>query len=88
MKFIHRYFDKAPVRDYDGGRTSQDFIDFLLDPDNPKAGSSGGQEAPKDPEEEWKGLAGAEHVKHLGEKDFQGFLDGKRHALVMFYAPW
>ena len=84
FKFF-KYFDKEPVRAYDGGRSAPDFTAFLEDPDNPM---SGHPPPPPPPEEAWAGNEGAEHIKHLTDGTFDAELAGTEHALVAFYAPW
>ena len=79
-----KYFNKEQ-KDYNGGRTKKDFIQFLEDPENPLSG----QELPKpNPETEWRDFEGAEHVKHLTSDDFHSQIAENEHVLVMFYAPW
>ena len=84
MKYF-RYFNKEPVREYDGGRTKDDFVSFMNDPDDPRAGKP---PPPPSPQEQWAGLEGAEQVLHLEDATFDSVLGGKDHALVAFYAPW
>ena len=77
------YFNYYKERkDYDGGRTKQDFISFMKDPQNPQKPS------PPPAEDHWAGKEGNEHVRHLKTKDFDNILSTKEHGLVMFYAPW
>jgi len=79
-----KYFNKEQ-KDYNGGRTKNDFIQFLEDPENPLSG----RELPKpNPETEWRGFEGAENVKHLTTEDFHSEIKTNEHVLVMFYAPW
>ena len=77
------YFNYYKERkDYDGGRTKQDFISFMKDPQNPQ------KPAPPPAEDHWAGKEGNEHVRHLKTNDFDNILSTKEHGLVMFYAPW
>uniref|UniRef100_A0A672IME7 Thioredoxin domain-containing protein n=1 Tax=Salarias fasciatus TaxID=181472 RepID=A0A672IME7_SALFA len=43
-------------------------------------------QAPPPPERSWEDRPSS--VSHLGSEDFREALKKKRHALVMFYAPW
>uniref|UniRef100_A0A9R1SP80 Protein disulfide-isomerase A5 n=2 Tax=Cyprinus carpio TaxID=7962 RepID=A0A9R1SP80_CYPCA len=43
-------------------------------------------QAPPPPEKSWDEMQSS--VSHLGAEDFREFLKKKKHALVMFYAPW
>uniref|UniRef100_A0A673JZD7 Protein disulfide-isomerase A5-like n=1 Tax=Sinocyclocheilus rhinocerous TaxID=307959 RepID=A0A673JZD7_9TELE len=43
-------------------------------------------QAPPPPEKSWDEMPSS--VSHLGAEDFREFLKKKKHALVMFYAPW
>uniref|UniRef100_A0A9J8D4Z5 Protein disulfide-isomerase A5 n=2 Tax=Cyprinus carpio TaxID=7962 RepID=A0A9J8D4Z5_CYPCA len=43
-------------------------------------------QAPPPPEKSWDEMPS--NVSHLGAEDFREFLKKKKHALVMFYAPW
>jgi hypothetical protein len=62
---------------YTGGRTKDDFIQFMEDPQNP----------PKPPadEEQWSDEPSA--VEHLTDGNFDDFLSKHDSVLVMFYAP-
>ena len=51
FKYFH-YFNKEQ-KPYDGGRTAQDFIDFMVDPLSPFSGQPPPQPTP---EEQWAGL--------------------------------
>lgn len=82
-----QYYDKQPVKDYDGGRSSSDFIRFLEDPDSPLSSGQKASAAPS-PEEQWAGFEGAQFVQHLTNDDFDKRLSSIQHSLVMFYAPW
>ena len=78
-----QYFNKDK-KDYNGGRSKNDFVAFMKDPDNPE-----NQELPKPtPEAEWKDHEGAEHVKHLTTENFSREVKKHDHILVIFYAPW
>uniref|UniRef100_A0A3Q2QRV3 Protein disulfide isomerase family A, member 5 n=1 Tax=Fundulus heteroclitus TaxID=8078 RepID=A0A3Q2QRV3_FUNHE len=43
-------------------------------------------QAPPPPEQSWEDKPSS--VSHLGSEDFRDALKKKKHALVMFYAPW
>lgn len=78
------YYNKEQ-KDYDGGRTSKDFVRFMSDPQSPTAGQA---PPPPSPEEEWAGLDGSLYLKHLRSSEFEEYLRFKDTVLVMFYAPW
>lgn len=56
-------------------RAEEKIYAFMKDPSQPPP-----------PEPEWKDEASA--VVHLEDSNFNSFLKTKKHALVMFYAPW
>uniref|UniRef100_A0A4W3JF62 Protein disulfide-isomerase A5 n=1 Tax=Callorhinchus milii TaxID=7868 RepID=A0A4W3JF62_CALMI len=56
-------------------RTKDKIIEWLHNP-----------QAPPPPEQSWEEQQSS--VNHLGVEDFKEFLKKKKHALVMFYAPW
>ncbi|XP_013881156.1 protein disulfide-isomerase A5 [Austrofundulus limnaeus] len=56
-------------------RTKDKIIEFLHNP-----------QAPPPPEQSWEEKPSS--VSHLGSEDFREALKKKKHALVMFYAPW
>ncbi|XP_028663912.1 protein disulfide-isomerase A5 isoform X2 [Erpetoichthys calabaricus] len=56
-------------------RTKDKIIEWLHNP-----------QAPPPPEQTWEEKPS--HVSHLAAEDFKDFLKKKKHALVMFYAPW
>ncbi|XP_065349668.1 protein disulfide-isomerase A5 [Cloeon dipterum] len=68
--------------DYAGGRTADDFISFMNNPQ-----SAPPPPPPPSPHSEWGHLPGAEHLLHLTESNFTS-IDSKDNVLVMFYAPW
>ena len=80
-----KYYDKEPVKAYEGGRTSTELIQFLEDPDNPMSGHP--PPAPS-AEEQWAIHEGAQFVQHLTDSNFDDKLATFQHAIVMFYAPW
>lgn len=67
------------TKDYQGGRTSSDFIKFLSDPDAP-------EEVPA--AQPFGTYPGSEHVLILSDSDFDVKIKAYKRALVMFYAPW
>ena len=83
FKYFH-YLNKE-AKPYDGGRTQQDFIDFMKDPLSPFAGK---QPPPPSPEEQWANLDGGIFLKHLTGSEFDHYMRYKETVLVMFYAPW
>uniref|UniRef100_A0A3Q2GQW5 Protein disulfide isomerase family A, member 5 n=1 Tax=Cyprinodon variegatus TaxID=28743 RepID=A0A3Q2GQW5_CYPVA len=56
-------------------RTKDKIIEFMHNP-----------QAPPPPEQSWEDKPSS--VNHLGSEDFREALKKKKHALVMFYAPW
>uniref|UniRef100_A0A665WJ13 Thioredoxin domain-containing protein n=1 Tax=Echeneis naucrates TaxID=173247 RepID=A0A665WJ13_ECHNA len=56
-------------------RSKDKIIEFLHNP-----------QAPPPPEQSWEDKPSS--VSHLGSEDFREALKKKKHALVMFYAPW
>uniref|UniRef100_A0A674DYV1 Protein disulfide isomerase family A, member 5 n=1 Tax=Salmo trutta TaxID=8032 RepID=A0A674DYV1_SALTR len=56
-------------------RSKDKIIEFLQNP-----------QAPPPPEQSWEDKPSS--VSHLGMEDFREALKKKKHALVMFYAPW
>uniref|UniRef100_A0A6Q2ZC79 Thioredoxin domain-containing protein n=1 Tax=Esox lucius TaxID=8010 RepID=A0A6Q2ZC79_ESOLU len=56
-------------------RSKEKIIEFLQNP-----------QAPPPPEQSWEERPSS--VSHLGMEDFREALKKKKHALVMFYAPW
>ncbi|XP_027020414.1 protein disulfide-isomerase A5 [Tachysurus fulvidraco] len=56
-------------------RTKDKIIEWLQNP-----------QAPPPPEQSWEEKPSS--VSHLGAEDFREALKKKKHALVMFYAPW
>ncbi|XP_023325871.1 protein disulfide-isomerase A5 isoform X1 [Eurytemora carolleeae] len=78
------YFNKEQ-KDYDGGRTEKDFVNYMKDPQSPTAGQA---PAPPSPEEDWSKVPGNIYLKHLKGAEFEEFLRFKDTVLIMFYAPW
>merc|ERR1740129_351405 len=76
FKYFH-YLNKE-VKPYDGGRTQQDFIDFMKDPLSPFAGK---QPPPPSPEEQWANLDGGIFIKHLTEAEFDHYMRYKETVL-------
>ena len=62
---------------YTGGRTKDDFIKFMENP----------QEPPQPPpeEEQWSDEPSA--IEHLTDSNFEDFISKHDSVLVMFYAP-
>uniref|UniRef100_A0A3B3XWP0 Thioredoxin domain-containing protein n=1 Tax=Poecilia mexicana TaxID=48701 RepID=A0A3B3XWP0_9TELE len=56
-------------------RSKDKIIEFMHNP-----------QAPPPPEQSWEDRPSS--VSHLGSEDFREALKKKKHALVMFYAPW
>uniref|UniRef100_A0A3B4UFR4 Protein disulfide isomerase family A, member 5 n=1 Tax=Seriola dumerili TaxID=41447 RepID=A0A3B4UFR4_SERDU len=56
-------------------RSKDKIIEFMHNP-----------QAPPPPEQSWEDKPSS--VSHLGSEDFREALKKKKHALVMFYAPW
>ncbi|XP_028394335.1 probable protein disulfide-isomerase A4 isoform X1 [Dendronephthya gigantea] len=63
---------------YTGGRTKDDFIKFMENPQEPVK--------PEPEEEQWSDEPSA--VEHLTDGDFEDFVSKHNSVLVMFYAPW
>ncbi|XP_078661185.1 uncharacterized protein LOC144905411 isoform X1 [Branchiostoma floridae x Branchiostoma belcheri] len=59
-------------------RTADKIVDFMKDPQEPPP--------PPPPEQPWQEVES--EVVHLGDEDFKSQLKRRKHALVMFYAPW
>ncbi|XP_066299647.1 uncharacterized protein [Branchiostoma lanceolatum] len=59
-------------------RTADKIVDFMKDPKEPPP--------PPPPEQPWQDVES--EVVHLGDEDFKSQLKRRKHALVMFYAPW
>lgn len=71
-----KYFQDGEMKfDYGFGRTTQDLIDFMTEPQEPPP-----------PEKEWAETESEVH--HLTDENFKSFLKKKKHVLVMFYTPW
>jgi hypothetical protein len=72
-------FGKAN-RKYEGGREFKDFVSFMNNPNDPRAGKP-------DPREDWLDVPDSEHVHLLEDSNFDEFIKDKEQVLVMFYAP-
>uniref|UniRef100_A0A8C7MU06 Protein disulfide isomerase family A, member 5 n=1 Tax=Oncorhynchus kisutch TaxID=8019 RepID=A0A8C7MU06_ONCKI len=71
-----KYFEKGEERfTLPHLRSKDKIIEFLQNP-----------QAPPPPEQSWEDKPSS--VSHLGMEDFREALKKKKHALVMFYAPW
>ena len=60
----------------------KDFTKFMRDPFNPM---SDGETI--DPELDWAGLKGSEHLLHLTDDTFDDAIAESDSVMVMFYAP-
>jgi hypothetical protein len=77
-----KYFENGQFKfDYNGGRTKDDIVNFMKDPQDKKPAPA--------PEvvDDWSKLPGNEHVNFLDDKSFNDFVKSKPKVLVMFYAP-
>nr|XP_037278569.1 LOW QUALITY PROTEIN: protein disulfide-isomerase A5-like [Rhipicephalus microplus] len=73
-----KYFENG-VFAYDVNlRVASKIVEFMKDPKEPPP--------PPPPEQPWSQVKS--EVVHLDEETFKPFLKRKKHALVMFYAPW
>uniref|UniRef100_G3N8K2 Protein disulfide-isomerase A5 n=1 Tax=Gasterosteus aculeatus aculeatus TaxID=481459 RepID=G3N8K2_GASAC len=72
VKYFERGEDKYTLPHL---RSKDKIIEFMHNP-----------EAPPPPERSWEDQPSS--VSHLGLEDFREALKKKKHALVMFYAPW
>lgn len=70
---------------YDGGRTSEDFIGFMKDPQNPEPAAT---PPPPSSEDQWAEVDQSNSLHHLSESNFDSVLEKHDSVLVMFYAPW
>lgn len=74
-----KYFKDGELQyDYGYAREANALVVFMREPSEPPP--------PPPPEPEWRDTPSAVH--HLDEDNFGSILKKKRHALVMFYAPW
>lgn len=67
------------VREYNGGRTADDFAKFLSNPDAP---------AEKPKTEDFGKFPGSESLIILTDDNFKETIKKTNNLLVMFYAPW
>ncbi|MFT7807871.1 protein disulfide-isomerase A5-like isoform X1 [Arapaima gigas] len=72
VKYFEKSEDKYTLPQL---RTKEKIIEWLQNP-----------QAPPPPEPSWEDRPSS--VNHLGAEDFREVLKKKKHALVMFYAPW
>ncbi|CAH1401957.1 unnamed protein product [Nezara viridula] len=72
FQFGELKYDVSPLREAD------DFYEFMKDPSPPPP--------PPPPEPSWEEVPS--EVVHLSVENFKPFLKKKKHALVMFHAPW
>lgn len=73
-----KYFSKGDLRFDVNFREANKIVSFMKDPQEPPP--------PPPPEAAWS--EEKSEVVHLDENDYKPFLKKKKHALVMFYAPW
>ena len=74
-----KYFKDGELQyDYGYARETDALVGFMREPSEPPP--------PPPPEPEWRDTPSAVH--HLDGDNFGSILKKKRHALVMFYAPW
>lgn len=67
--------DGVAKYDYGYGRDAQGLVDFMKNPREPPP-----------PEKDWSEIES--DVEHLTDENFKSQLKKKKHALVLFYAPW
>uniref|UniRef100_A0A4W4GTE9 Protein disulfide-isomerase A5 n=1 Tax=Electrophorus electricus TaxID=8005 RepID=A0A4W4GTE9_ELEEL len=72
VKYFERGEEKYTLQQL---RTKDKILEWLKNP-----------QAPPPPEQSWEEKPSS--VSHLGAEDFRDTLKKKKHALVMFYAPW
>uniref|UniRef100_A0A671XFB3 Protein disulfide isomerase family A, member 5 n=1 Tax=Sparus aurata TaxID=8175 RepID=A0A671XFB3_SPAAU len=72
LKYFEKGEDKFTLPQL---RSKEKIIEFMHNP-----------QAPPPPEQSWEDKPSS--VSHLGSEDFREALKKKKHALVMFYAPW
>ena len=71
-----KYFQDGQMKyDYGFPRTTEAFIEFMRNPQEPPP-----------PEKDWTELE--TEVYHLTDETFKTFTKKTKHCLVMFYAPW
>ncbi|XP_067130609.1 protein disulfide-isomerase A5 isoform X2 [Centruroides vittatus] len=70
---------------YDGGRTENDFVTFMNNPQNPVPSSLPSETSP---EQWWAEIDGADNLNHLTASNFDNFINQHSSVLIMFYAPW
>ncbi|XP_076456070.1 protein disulfide-isomerase A5-like [Babylonia areolata] len=74
-----KYFkDGKFAFEYSGGRSADDIIAFMRNPDAPPTKPP--------PEPEWSDIVSDVH--HLTDTTFSDFISTNKKTLVMFYAPW
>ncbi|XP_044761964.1 protein disulfide-isomerase A5 [Coccinella septempunctata] len=73
-----KYFSEGDLRFDVDFRDANKIISFMKDPQEPPP--------PPPPETPWS--EEKSEVVHLDENEYKPFLKKKKHALVMFYAPW
>ncbi|KAL4228418.1 Protein disulfide-isomerase A5 [Mactra antiquata] len=73
-----KYFKDGEFQFDFNERTGDKIVEFMKDPKEPPP--------PPPPEAAWN--EEESEVHHLTDENFKTFLKKKKHALVMFYAPW
>ncbi|CAH1967592.1 unnamed protein product [Acanthoscelides obtectus] len=80
MKYFSYYTKNTRV--YNGGRTADDFVRFMLEPDKLS------NNTPSPPTPENLSWFSDSTVIHLTDRNFTQTLKKRKVVLVMFYAPW
>lgn len=73
-----KYFSNGEFKFDVNVREADKIVEFMKNPSEPPP--------PPPPEQQWQDEE--TNVMHLDENNFKPFLKKKKHALVMFYAPW
>ncbi|XP_052805194.1 protein disulfide-isomerase A5-like [Mya arenaria] len=73
-----KYFKDGEFQFDFNERTADKIVEFMKDPKEPPP--------PPPPEASWEDMPS--EVTHLTDETFKSFLKKKKHALIMFYAPW
>jgi hypothetical protein len=83
---IYFNFGKNP-KEYSSTRDKAGFVKFMQDPTQ-SATPPVPEQDNRDPKEDWKDIAGHQHIHFLNEENFDQVINEKRKILVLFYAPW